>query len=253
MRFSLLCPTRGRPIMRENLVKSILNTTSDLKQVELLFAVDKDDNDSQENIKGLIQKYSQLKIRLFVRNRSIFLNRDYYNWLAGFADGDYLWVIGDDVVFSYPSWDIYILKKIEEYLVDKKDRIACIGAADDTPKPRSDLPLFPCFPMFTKESVKALGFVLHPNVPTWGADYLIYHLYKMVGRLLIIDEYIFLRHISYHTKQVEPDGVAKRVGEIFNTLKMRKEYNTQRILREEVPLQAEYLKNVIEGRILIHD
>ena len=253
MIFSLLCPTRDRPIQRENLIKSILTTTTNLNNVELLFAVDKDDLRSQDNINDLISKYKQLKIRVFIRNRSIFLNRDYYNWLAGFADGDFFWVIGDDLLFSYGGWDVYIERKINDYLIDKKDRIICVGAADDTPRPSDRLPHFPCFPMLSKEAVKAIGFVLPPEIPTWGADYLIYELYRRVGRLLIIGEYVFLRHISHHTKKINEDGVSKRIGEIFNTLKMRKEYNTDEYLRTKLPLQVEYLRNVISGRIKIHD
>ena len=251
--FSLLCPTRERPIQRENLIKSIIDTTSNLNNVELLFAADKDDLATQDNVINLIKKYNQLKIRVFVRNRSIFLNRDYYNWLAGFADGDFYWVIGDDVIFRFKGWDSYIQRRIEDYLIDKKDRIICVGASDDTPKPNDSLPHFPCFPILSKEAVRAMGYVLPPEIPTWGADYIIYELYRRVGRLLIISEYIFLSHISYHTKKVPEDKISKRVGEIFNALKMRKEYSTDVYLREKLPLQVEYLKNVIKGVIKIHD
>ena len=245
--FSLLCPTRSRDVERDRLLMSLRNNTSNKDEIEILFAIDRDDHHTQEKLEETKTVFPDLNIKVFVRNRSVFINRDYYNWLAGFAEGDFYWVIGDDLVFAFNGWDVYIKNRIEDYLKDKHDRIACIGARDNTPPPGT-LPSFPCFPMVTKEAAKALGFVLHPNIPTWGADYVLYCLYKEVPRLLVIDEHIFLNHISYHTRKVEADAINKRVGEIFNSLKMIPMYNTNRTVKEEVPQQVNFLKNYIEKR-----
>ena len=245
--FSLLIPTRDRAVERDRLLKSIITTTTNLNDIEILFAVDRDDLRTQEILSETIKTFSNLNIKYFIRNRSIFLNRDYYNWLSGFASGNFYWVIGDDLVFAFNGWDVYLKNRIEDYLKDKHDRIVCVGPKDDTPKPGS-LPYFPCFPIVSKEAVKAIGFVLHPNIPTWGADYALYCLYKEVPRILVINENTFLNHISYHTKKVESDALNRRVGEIFNSLKMMPQYNVDRIIKEEVPQQINYLKNYIERR-----
>jgi len=247
MVFSLLCPTRSRDVERDRLLKSLQNTTSNKDEIEILFAVDRDDFQTQEKLEETKTVFSDLNIKVFVRNRSIFINRDYYNWLAGFAEGDFYWVIGDDLVFAFNGWDVYIKNRIEDYLKDKHDRIVCIGASDDTPKPGT-LPAFPCFPMVSKEAAKAISFVLPPNIPTWGADYILFNIYKDVPRLLLVDEHIFLNHISSHTGKVESDAINKRVGEIFNSLKMIPLHNTDRILKEEVPQYINFLKNYIEKR-----
>jgi hypothetical protein len=248
-KYSLLCPTRFRHTQRFKLIKSIIATTENIKDIELLFAIDKDDDQSEDHIKDAQKKYPELKIRVFKRNRSNFLNRDYYNWLSGFANGLYHWAIGDDVRFMMKGWDTYLQSRIEGYLKNKKDRIACVSVKDNTPKPSSTLPNFPCFPLVTREAIKALGFLVHPNVPTWGADYVLYRLYVGTNRLLEVQEHVILNHISWHTGQIEQDHINKRIGEIFNSLKNIPCYSTDEIVKTEVPVQIKYLNNVINGRI----
>lgn len=249
MQYSLICPTRDRAMQRERLLKSIQDTISDSRETEIIFVIDNDDMDTEINLDHLIKKFRGLNIVYYKRNRSIMLNMDYYNWGAGHAIGKYIWIIGDDVVFQERNWDTYISPIIETYLADKPDRVVCVSAKDNTPVPSKAMPKFPCFPILTKEAIAAMGFALPSNVPTWGADFVLYKIYKGVDRLLEIFDKTFLNHISYHTKQVGEDAISKRIGTIFNQLKMRREYNTDRIIAEDVPRHIEFLKNVIEGRV----
>jgi len=251
--FSLLCPTRERKNERNRFLISLVNTINNFDNVEILFAVDKDDIETQKDIEHSISTFSQLKIKMFVRNRSIFLNRDYYNWLTGFANGNYYWITGDDLIFMSKDWDYYLLQRIKEYTITRQDRIFCIGPKDNTPRPSDKLPHFPCFPILTKEAVYALGFALHPNAPTWGADFITFKIFSdnHLNRMLIIDDRVFINHVSWHTRQVSEDPVNKRIGGIFNKLKMIPLFNTDRILAEEVNKYALYLQNWIEKQIVL--
>lgn len=249
MQYSLICPTRDRPVERERFLKSIQDTINDVRQTEIIFVIDNDDNDSGIHLEQLIKRFRSLNIVYYKRNRSVMLNADYYNWGAGHAIGKYIWIVGDDVVFQSKDWDTYISPIIENYLEDKPDRVVCVSAKDNTPVPCKAMPKFPCFPILTKEAITAMGFALPSNIPTWGADYVLYKIYKGVDRLLEIFDRTFLNHISYHTKQVSEDAINRRIGTIFNQLKTRREYNTDRIIAEDVPRHIEYLKSVISGRI----
>lgn len=236
MTYSLLVPTRSRPSYLDVLIPNIYDKTTNLEDIEILFAVDEDDLISQGKVKFLQKKYSDMTIHLHIRKRTEFLNRDYYNWLATFAKGDFLWIFGDDLTIHINGWDEIIKERLDEYFITHKDRIVCASIRDNTPKPSPYLPKFPCFPMFSREAFEVSEMLLHPKIPTWGADYLAYVIYEPIKRLLIIEEEVYLNHKSYHTKQVTADGVANRIGSIFNRMKMIPENNIQRIEREEVPI-----------------
>ena len=128
MNFSLLCPTRSRDVERDRLLTSIRATTINKNEIEILFAIDRDDLGTKEKLDETIKVFSDLNIKYFIRNRSPFLNRDYYNWLAGFANGKFYWVIGDDLVFVHSGWDVYLNNCIEEYLKDSKPYFIVVGA-----------------------------------------------------------------------------------------------------------------------------
>lgn len=244
-KFSILCPTRERLQEFKRYIESIRNTTKHPENIEILVVCDDDHLPTIDNIQSLQKEYPQLNIRYFLRKRTIYLNKDYYNWLAQYARGDYLWISADDLRFLIEGWDEIILQIVNDYLIFKKDRIVCFGIKDNTPKPSQHLPKFPCFPMFTKECYKALGFLLHPEIPTWGADYLIYQLYNKIGRFERIENKVYLNHISPHTKAVEEDNISRRVGCIFNQLKNVPQHNIQNLERILIPKQVKILQEYI--------
>ena len=245
--YSLLVPTRERVSSLARLFKSIFDTTIHKDQIEILCAVDPDDLKTLQHLPDLINKYKKIiDIRLHQRPyRTQFLNKDYYNWLAERARGDFMWILGDDLVFYIKEWDEYILERINGFFKHNPSRILCASIKDNTPKPSHHLPNFPCFPMFSKETFKVMGYLLHPKVPTWGADYISYQTFKPINRLLEIHDKVFLNHISYHTRQCEADKVTRRVGNIFNQLKNVRFHNIQRIEREELPETRKRLNKYI--------
>lgn len=248
MKFSLLCPSRERPNGIKRLLSSLDRTIQNKQNVQILIAIDEDDIVSQSYLidRANIPESLMPNFSMHVRPRSEFLNRDYYNWLALQAAGDYLWAIGDDVEFLVHGWDIHIQEVIEAYLKDKPDRIFCASIHDSTPKP-PELPIpFPCFPLITKEAFRALGFLLHPEIPTWGADYTLYELYKGAGRILTIEDRVYLDHISHHTGKVVQDMVNKRIELIAHKYNIQAGDNNAGIfVRRRVPKQIEMLKKLI--------
>jgi len=250
MVFSILVPTRERIPQAKKLLNSINDTTVNKSQIEILFAIDEEDKASAHNIINCKDIFKDLSINFYIRKRSEFLNRDYYNWLTQFAKGDFCWIMGDDCIFIAPEWDILIKSRLDEYLSYKKDRIVCASIKDNTPKPSPHLPPFPCFPLISKEAIQLLGFALHPEVPTWGADYLVYQLYTKIGRLIRIDDQVFINHVSYHTtrdKSLE-DTVNKRIGNIFNKTKNIPRHNIQLLEKENLPSQIELLNKYIQAK-----
>jgi len=248
MKFSLLVPTRDRREKLNRFIKSIYTTTTSKNKIEVLIACDDNDLGSQAHVKNIMLQYErQLDIKLFTRPQTEFINRDYYNWLAEKATGELLWVLADDLELTQHDWDSETRSAVENFLQDKPDRVVCVSLKDNTPPPSHRLPKFPCFPMFTREAITACGWMLNPMTPTWGADYIAYVIYNHIGRLLELHTKVYLTHHSYHTHvEAKPDSTNKRVGEIFNRLKMRPEYNTDKFISEECPVYQNKILNYIK-------
>lgn len=252
MTFSLIVPTRNRIPELKRFLQSVRDTVNDKTQVEVLLAIDEDDHFTLETAKKYRDdQYKDLNITIHIKPYSgqyIFVNRDYYNWLAKLSSGKFIWILGDDTVLLAKNWDIEILSQLENYLRDKPDRIVCAGIKDNTPKPAPHLPPFPCFPLVSRETLDLMGFILHDNIPTWGADYLIYQLYTQANRYLAIDNQMYINHVSYHTRQTNEDQTAKRIGHTFNMLKMMPEHNVEKTLAGIVPSQVRKIIDYIKEK-----
>lgn len=213
MKFSIVLPSRERPQLLTNLAQSIQDTTTDISNVELLVGIDDDDNSTHEIVLDLKVKFPFMKI--FSRPRSEWLNRDYHNWLYfNFANHpDYIIAANDDCEFQSPNWDKIAEEKIEEYLKDKPDRIMYAFVHDNLPQ-RFGMN-YSCFPMVSKEGVKALGFVLNNEFRSWVSDQIVWQLYHSIGRTT--DSQILVAHLSYHCNGIrERDSTSHHVEMLHN-------------------------------------
>jgi len=237
MNFSLLCPTRHRPHYLQPLLESIFNTAQFENNIEVLFAIDDDDKETTHEFIKLsrFNKY----VKGHIRSKSDYLNRDYYNWLAKRASGRYLWAIGDDVRFKTNNWDSLLILEIETYLHSHLDRIAYITTEEDGSQATHT-----CFPMVTKEAFKALGFFLHPELLTWGADRTIYELYSAVDRVINVPS-VHIEHITYHDGKAPCDDTAKSVKERF----FRDPECHNKVSQLVIPKQIDLLRKYINERM----
>ena len=247
MKFSLLCPSRNRIGPLERLIVSLKETVGDPQNVELLVGCDVDDKKTIEMIKRFSDVYNPIIIRSFIREQSEFINRDYYNWLATFATGEFLHIIGDDCVYVRLYWDKVASMKLDDYLKDKPDGVVYGMVEDGTPAPRGEEKRFCCFPIISREAYKNLGFVLHEEIPTWGADTSIYAVYAdpRVDRVFKIPE-IQLKHISHHC-----GGGVVRDETSLHVEKTYQKYSCGqilgRVMRLNVPKNVDQLANHIEN------
>jgi len=250
--FSLLVPTRKREGYLREYFESIVQTAKYPQRLTVLVAYD-DDDEITANLIPTIKKYS-FKIRWCKRGRSNFINEDYYNWLArqsNSGDMDYVFANADDIRYIAVEWDAIIEHKIEAFCNNKSDRLVGIGIKDNTPKPKPTLPQFPCFPLVTRESFNHFGFLLHPFIPTWGADYLFYLLYTGADRYLPIDNRVYMNHMGIHTKTGPKDETAAHVEKVFNTLKMNQKHNVDfakdNILPQQIREFRQHLHSINKG------
>ena len=201
--FSLCVPTRNRVQFIERLLGTLKDTVDNGERIEILFAIDDDDIISEAYLRHC-RKRSSFAIKVFKREQSKFFNRDYYNWLADKAVGEFVWVIGDDLLFIKKGWDTILINKINEYFLAHPARVVYINIKDNTPLPIDEyypsLPNYSNFPLISKEAITAVGYFMPPQIPSWSGDYVAYLAYNSdrCNRVLNIEEPI-LEHICYLT------------------------------------------------------
>lgn len=207
MDFSIILASRGRTALLTNLLRSIAETTTDLSKIEVLVGIDTCDPETQRVCAELVKQYSFFQFH--VRNRSHMLNKDYLNWIStDISRGKYLIIGNDDVEFETKGWDQIILDKLFSYLKTKPDGIV-YGFIDDGLTNRHGLG-YGCFPLISREGMRALGFAMPPEYPAWGADVAIWKIYARVDRICDLSK-VVLRHISHHNGNREEDEVNRHV------------------------------------------
>jgi len=216
-KFSILVPTRERLHEVRRFVYSIQNTVTNSSDIEILFGIDHDHQPTIDNIQLIIRDFPEFSIKCFLRERSEFLNGDYYDWLAHKAEGEYLWVCADDLIIQEYNWDVTFKNRLDELSIKHPDKIFCVAVLDNTPTPNNnpkDKPQYPCFQIFPKEVLKGVGFILPHQIPTWGADKYVYWLYTKLNRLYWFDDKCYIDHRGYHEHGDNPDAITIRIGQI---------------------------------------
>lgn len=238
--FSLLVPTKNRADSFRALLDTLQETTANPQRLEVMVTYDNDDAITAEYVNMHKGRYN-FKYTPLMREHSDFLNEDYYNFMAKQSTADYLFVSADDIRFVVKDWDVKIESKVEMFCNDKPDRIIGVGVKDNTPKPKPSLPDFPCFPLVTKESLAYWGFVLHPFIPTWGADYLFYLLYAGAQRYLAINDMVYMHQVGRHTGG-RKDSTGQHIENTFNALKMNPKHNIDLHKETTIVTQSQQLR-----------
>jgi len=104
---SVLCPTRERPQQLRDSVTGLLDLAADPGQVEILVAVDADDDvtfreTSFRDVPG------DIRMCVFPQRHGYPHLEVYYNTLAAQAKGEWLFIWNDDATMETPRWDQFI-------------------------------------------------------------------------------------------------------------------------------------------------
>lgn len=220
MHYSILIPTRNRPQLFSDLIESIAKNTIWKSKIEILVAYDLDDKITHKLALKIPSDYPLISIKFFSRERSVSINKDYYNWLAEKAIGKYLIASNDDCLFNTNGWDILAFPHLEAFVQSNKDGVLYGVTEDDEKEPdRKKEKHFSCFPLISKVAVNALGFFFDPEFYRDGADWAIYTPFHNIGRVIELRKYITIQHISARSKRRKWDELDKYTVEISKTLK----------------------------------
>lgn len=128
MKIAILVPSRERMNRRLTLLSSIITSVSDINNVNIYFGVDKDDP-----TRDLIYKVSKaipcVKI-VDIDNDGKFIGLGkMWNICVQNSTEEIISMIGDDMVFKTPNWDIEIIKEFSDLCPN--DKIKAIHCNDE--------------------------------------------------------------------------------------------------------------------------
>lgn len=198
---SVILPSRDRVGLLSQLLASIISTTDDIRRIEVLIAVDKDDVSTI----GFLEKYclSSRFVRYFIVDRSSNFSKDYYNYLYGISTGKYVMAINDDCEFMTVGWDTELLKAMDGMEV-------VYGVVEDGVNASLRGVSYSCWPLLGRVGVERLGYFFPSRISTWGGDIWAAMLYRAVGA--VVDVPVLIQHICHHNGTRERDNINYRVG-----------------------------------------
>lgn len=197
MNISLLLPTRGRPAMLERLFASLVRTTADLTDLEVVLYLDSDDHGSQS-----VSHPSLSLVKLIGQPGQTmgFMNGACYEA----SRGRYVMLINDDVIFRTAGWDRRVIESFHQF----PDDVALVYGNDlDQGK------AVPTFPTVSRRVCNVLGeicprgyrnlhieshlFDIFRQLARLGHNRIVYledvvfeHMHPVVGKAEIADTYV---------------------------------------------------------------
>ncbi len=192
MKISIMLPTRNRPIGLERFINSIIDTSVNLSNIELIISYDEDDIVTEP----IINKYKD-KINIISKQSP---SRDMIaknNDMIKYINGDILAAGSDDVIYKTIGWDKIIINKFNEY----KDKIILIYGKDGIQDEILGTHFF-----IHKNWVETLGYYnctlfKHCYCDTWANE-----LAKRIGRLVYMPN-IITEHLHWSKGKSEHDNV----------------------------------------------
>lgn len=195
---SICCPSRGRPTLARRMADSAISTAKN-KNIEILFYLNNDDTE--------LENYKQL-----LKNFNINIGPDQstclsWNQLANNAVHDYVFLMGDDVIFETENWDEKVINEFEKY----EDRLLVVGPwvgknIKGSNKKTKSCPHY----IVHKNWINALGYFAPP---IYWHFYVDAHTREVAAGL---DRYVWLENVICRTKKIIDDDTGRRVRKHLN-------------------------------------
>lgn len=241
---SILLPTR-RPQNLDRFINSIINTASNISNIEVCFL------SIYKDIETLL-KINEIRIRTDLSIYHIITDPIPFNklWNEAYkiSSKSIVMLGGDDMEFITSNWDLRFIEEFDKF----KDKIALIWAKDRIQNGR--LPVHPCV---SREWIEALGYFTPEKFAYWYADNWLDELSKEVSfklgnkhgdeklqRRIFLDD-IFIEHHHYSCGAAPHDEVYKENEAKLNEAEHNKWHCAQNHI--EIMSDVEKLLKVING------
>ena len=184
MLISVLCPSRGRPLLAQTMLESAKLTAK--KDAEYLFYVDDDDS--------CLKDYAKLDAKVIVGPNVP--TPVAYNILADNTQGDMLLIMGDDCVFQTPDWDVRMKQAVKPEW--RRDNAYIVSAHDGR-----ELNSHGHFAL-GRGWRDALGYLLPPIFRHWCTNMFTIDIAERINRLSYLQD-VVLQHNKIHEQDVKDE------------------------------------------------
>lgn len=206
MRFTLILPSRGRVGLLGQFIDSVKNMSDDLSQIEVLVVHDNDDSETRGFLDQL-SKHVYGFVKYWSVPQSLNFSKDYYNFLASKATGEWIVCCNDDARIETPHWDTLAFEILKDkprviygYIEDGLGGAKARGGGE-----------YCCFPLQGMKGVHAMGFVFPTRIPCWGADMWARNLYDQIGSTVKLP--IKFMHYCHHNRTRPQDEVSRKIAQ----------------------------------------
>ncbi|HEV8725743.1 MAG TPA: hypothetical protein VGW77_34440 [Candidatus Binatia bacterium] len=167
VQISLLLPTRGRAALVRRLFDSLVQTTTDLRRLEVVLYIDEDDGESRE-----ISHPELSLIRIVGRPGETMGNMNRACYEA--SHGPYVMLINDDAVFRTVGWDTRVLEAASHF----PDEIALLYG-DDLDQGEA----VPTFPIMSRTMCDVLGEICPRGYRNLHIESHLLDIFKQLARM----------------------------------------------------------------------
>lgn len=216
-KFSLFLPSRERLYLLADCIGSFFRNATHPNRIEMIVVVD-DDDKSWEKLEQHCQS-AAWDVTFLSVPRSNFPTRDYLNFACSKLSGDYFWGLNDDVEMMTPGWDIIMDDKIGNFIKNSSwnpcfNPSLYVHMNDDSHMGEDADKKGCCFPLINKELYAKLGCYMPSEIPTWGADTVLYDIVKRAKIPILRLPDVILKHKCHHNGSRERDSVNKHMEDI---------------------------------------
>ncbi len=196
---SLLLPTRGRPQLVSRLLDSLAETTTDLKNLEVILYVDEDDVESH--------MISDLRLAIVKLVRPPGEKMGEITCACyGASQGRYVMLMNDDAVFKTRGWDDRVVQAFAQF----PDDIALVYGNDlDQGK------AVPTFPIVSRTVCEVIGEICPKGYYNLHIESHLFDIFKQLSRLghkrIVYLEDVVFEHMHYAVgKAVKDETYTKK-------------------------------------------
>jgi hypothetical protein len=203
MKIAIIAPSRERMNRRLTLISSIITTVSDINNINIYLGVDEDDP-TRDLAYKLAAAIPCLKI-VDIKNNGKFIGLGkMWNTCVKASTEEIISMIGDDMVFKTPNWDLMLIKEFTENCPD--DLIKAVHCNDDHHGPKLAVNLF-CHRKYDE----VMGYFMREEFMINWVDQWLHQVFSAFGRLTYRPD-IMIEHRHWVYGKNNRDDVATRMA-----------------------------------------